>query len=190
MFFRSQNSKFRRNEMKTLIRFQNALVCRAAIFLIATAISLSTFFINPPLLFAQGTDCPGTLCVCLTDNSCSSEQCGGNTITNCASTTITAPCTGTYTMTTKTSCPSGYNCAKCQCCLNIYNGTNFVANCHNTHCDTEDCSWSCTTTLTASVTYTLYVCLDMCLSGTSCEESCGNGCSAQGCVSYAVTTCP
>ena len=150
---------------------------------VITAISLSTFFFNPPLLFA---DC--VLCVCQTDNTCSAiTDCAATT--NCSSTTFTPSCTVSYTLSAKTACPSGYDCGKCWACVNIYNGATPVANCHNTHCDTGECFYSCNANLTANVTYTLYVCLGGCAGG-PCGESCGTGCTATGCVSYSVISCP
>ena len=119
-------------------------------------------------------------CSCLTDSSCAEISCTGTD--NCDAMQFQVRTTGTYVLRSRVLCPAGSSCYQCQACVNIYQGSQYLYNCHNANCDNEhECEHTCNVNLTRGVTYTLYVCKSYC-TGYSCDD-CGSACVAEGCVS-------
>lgn len=144
------------------------------------------------LTYGQDGDAP-EFAVSLKDFGCTTNNCDATT--GCSSTTFIVPMTGYYTMNARTYCTGGVSCANCQSCVNIYQGSNFVANCHTAECDAGKCSYACAypdfqTYLSTGVTYTLYVCLIPCPGGGRDCDDCGQACRAEGCVYLNNTPCP
>ncbi|MBU0507920.1 hypothetical protein KKH27_03660 [bacterium] len=121
---------------------------------------------------------------CTEDHDCISPN-------GCSSKTFSVPCTQNYYIYAQAYCSGGVKCWWCQACVNIYDGDTFVANCHTTHCDGEECSYKCTTPeqLSTGITYTLYVCLIPCVNH-DCDDCDENYCHAEGCVASWDTPCP
>lgn len=126
-------------------------------------------------------------CVCATDNTCSNTACTENLTANCSRVEFTAECTGDYDFYAMvTSC--GDACGKCNSCVNLFklSGTKelFIANCHTTNCNIDDCVHECTDVfLNANDTYVLYVCKTYCPGYSESCEDCDESCVAVGCVS-------
>lgn len=161
-------------------------------------IALLLFLTSSQICLAQGSDgggggggpdesCP--LCVCQTDNTCSIiTDC--TSPTNCTSTTFTVPCTALYTLRSKVECTGANDkCYRCQSCVNIFNGVTYLANIHNSNCDSQDCDSETTVTLYPNITYTLYVCKGLCSGQDQCDK-CLSTCTASGCVYKDVVSCP
>lgn len=131
-----------------------------------------------------------TFCLCVSDQSCTDGDCGNPT--GCEVQTFTAPCTGEYQFRSKVICTGAADrCYNCQSCTNIYvhSTGQFVAGCHNSHCDFNVCEYPCTANLTKGKVYRLEVCKRVCVPGLTClQANCSATCKAYGCVYRNVST--
>lgn len=143
----------------------------------ATMLAVFLCFASDPI---QAGNC--SFCLCGTSSDCTeSDDCLGSV--GCDSTAFTVPCDGMYQFESKVKCfDEGDECARCQSCATIYFETGeYVANEHNTHCDTGECSHRSTVHLKAGQHYILKVCLMTCDPFDDCSE-CGESCKAYGCI--------
>lgn len=138
-----------------------------------------------------------TDCICVTDNTCSNDECDLDLTANCTRLEFTPECDGYYSLYAAViSC--GNFCAKCYSCVNLFKLTGaietWIANSHTNACEVGNCETTGTTSisLTSSSTYVLYVCKLYCADYEGVEdcEDCDASCEAVGCLSYGLSTMP
>jgi hypothetical protein len=117
------------------------------------------------------------LCVCVTDNTCSDVVCDVDG--SCVSTQFTAPCTGTYTVKSKVTCPNSAMCKDCiGCAIVIRNHDGGIMGSIHGPCQTDSCNSQTTVTLSQNTVYRLYACMGHCA-----DDDCDD---CEGCSVYAV----
>jgi hypothetical protein len=143
---------------------------------------------------AQGNQPDRSFCEGVRDYGCSAIL-DLSSRDSCTSRHFTPPCDGWYSLTAKAECNSPYHCYACLATVNVYDGDQWLVNCHTSSCFfSHICEETCSgqgagVYLTGHHEYVLWVGLRPC-TGSQCGTGAINDCDHDHCsaVGYVISS--